>query len=171
MVNVVKPGSCLANSTVLMMHLVDNSLNLSQRLTSRETRCSELLLCRLGQRTEGKETECFFKKPFHHRLSLDVTFSFCCGSILICIFALKCGCLCMLIKCWVCVPWCIFPADRGRETCRDGPGGFVQSSALYLLTGRRSLPPPASSLPSSSSFCHFAPLMVEEKMGRFSSEL
>lgn len=47
MVSVVKPGSCLANSTVLMMHLVDNSLNLSQRLTSSETRCSELLLCRV----------------------------------------------------------------------------------------------------------------------------
>lgn len=46
MVNVVKPGNCLANSTVLMMHLVDSSLNLSQRLTSRATRCSELLLCR-----------------------------------------------------------------------------------------------------------------------------
>lgn len=45
MLNVVKPGSCLANSTVLMMHLVDSSLNLSHRLTSRETRCSELLLC------------------------------------------------------------------------------------------------------------------------------
>lgn len=53
MVNVVKPGSCLANSTVLMMHLVDNSLNLSQRLTSRETRCSELLLC--GLRESGKD--------------------------------------------------------------------------------------------------------------------
>lgn len=43
MVRVVKPGSCLANSTVLMMHLVDSSLNLSQRSMSRETRCSELL--------------------------------------------------------------------------------------------------------------------------------
>lgn len=43
MVRVVKPGSCFANSTVLMMHLVDSSLNLSQRSMSRETRCSELL--------------------------------------------------------------------------------------------------------------------------------
>lgn len=43
MVRVVKPGSCLANSTVLMMHLVESSLNLSQRSMSRETRCSELL--------------------------------------------------------------------------------------------------------------------------------
>ncbi|KAG7262583.1 hypothetical protein CRUP_012323 [Coryphaenoides rupestris] len=38
MVSVVKPGSCLANSTVLMMHLVDSSLNLSHRLTSSATR-------------------------------------------------------------------------------------------------------------------------------------
>lgn len=45
MVSVVKPGSCLANSTVLMMHLVDNSLNLSHRSMSRETLCSELLFC------------------------------------------------------------------------------------------------------------------------------
>lgn len=58
MVSVVKPGSCLANSTVFMMHFVDSSLNLSQRLTSRGTRCSELLLCR--QRT-GKWD--FFMKP------------------------------------------------------------------------------------------------------------
>ena len=57
MVSVVKPGSCLANSTVLMMHLVDSSLNLSHRLTSRETRCSELLLCRRrrDRRTYGEE--------------------------------------------------------------------------------------------------------------------
>jgi len=45
MVSVVKPGSCLANSTVLMMHLVDSSLNLSHRSMSSETRCSELLFC------------------------------------------------------------------------------------------------------------------------------
>lgn len=43
MVRVVKPGSCLANSTVLMIHLVESSLNLSQRSMSKETRCSELL--------------------------------------------------------------------------------------------------------------------------------
>lgn len=55
MLNVVKPGSCLANSTVLMMHLVDNSLNLSHRLTSRETRCSELLLCALGKSNRVKQ--------------------------------------------------------------------------------------------------------------------
>ncbi len=42
-VSVVKPGSCLANSTVLMMHLVESSLNLSHRLTSRGTLWSELL--------------------------------------------------------------------------------------------------------------------------------
>lgn len=48
--------------------------------------------------------------------------------------------------------------------CLDGPGELVQSSALFLLTGRRPLPPPASSLPSSSSFCHFGPLMVEEEV-------
>lgn len=45
MVSVVKPGSCLANSTVLMMHLVDSSLNLSHRSTSKDTRRSELLVC------------------------------------------------------------------------------------------------------------------------------
>lgn len=56
-VNVVKPGSCLANSTVLIMHLVDNSLNLSQRLTSSETRCSELLLCRV--KTTLSKDSCF----------------------------------------------------------------------------------------------------------------
>lgn len=50
MESVVKPGSCLANSTVLMMHLVDSSLNLSQRSTSSETRLSELLLCKQTHR-------------------------------------------------------------------------------------------------------------------------
>lgn len=58
----------------------------------------------------------------------------------------------------MCVPWCIFPADRGREMCPDVPGELAQSSALCRLTGRRSPPPPASSPPSSSSSCHFAPL-------------
>ena len=54
--------------------------------------------------------------------------------------------------------------------CPDGPGELARSSALFLLIGRRPLPPPASSLPSSSSFCHFAPLMVEEETG-ISSEV
>lgn len=46
MVSVVKPGSCLANSTVFMMHLVESSLNLSHKSTSKDTRRSELLVCR-----------------------------------------------------------------------------------------------------------------------------
>lgn len=49
MVSVVKPGSCLANSTVLMMHLVESSLNLSHRSTSKDTRRSELLVCGGGE--------------------------------------------------------------------------------------------------------------------------
>lgn len=44
MVRVVNPGSCLANSTVFMMHLVESSLNLSHKSTSNATRRSELLL-------------------------------------------------------------------------------------------------------------------------------
>ncbi len=44
MVRVVNPGSCLANSTVFMMHLVESSLNLSHKFTSNATRRSELLL-------------------------------------------------------------------------------------------------------------------------------
>lgn len=59
MVSVVKPGSCLANSTVLMMHLVDSSLNLSQRLTSRETRCSELLFCEDTGETRARQVSDF----------------------------------------------------------------------------------------------------------------
>lgn len=50
MVSVVKPGNCLANSTVFMMHLVESSLNLSHRSTSKDTRRSELLVCRDGKR-------------------------------------------------------------------------------------------------------------------------
>ena len=42
MVRVVKPGSRLANSTILMMHLVESSLNLSHRPRSSWTRWSEL---------------------------------------------------------------------------------------------------------------------------------
>lgn len=42
MVRVVKPGSRLANSTILMMHLVESSLNLSQSPRSSWTRWSEL---------------------------------------------------------------------------------------------------------------------------------
>ena len=57
MVRVVKPGSCLANSTVLMMHLVESSLNLSQRSMSRETRCSELLFWEDGGGGEWEESE------------------------------------------------------------------------------------------------------------------
>lgn len=45
MVSVTKPGSCLANSTVFMMHFVESSLNLSQRSTSKATRRSELFVC------------------------------------------------------------------------------------------------------------------------------
>lgn len=59
MVSVVKPGSCLANSTVLMMHLVDSSLNLSHRSTSRETRRSELLVCG-GHKETGKVLNTYF---------------------------------------------------------------------------------------------------------------
>lgn len=46
MVRVVKPGRRLANSTILMMHLVASSLNLSQRPRSNRTRWSELEFCR-----------------------------------------------------------------------------------------------------------------------------
>lgn len=42
MVRVVKPGSRLANSTILMMHLVESSLNLSHKPRSSWTRWSEL---------------------------------------------------------------------------------------------------------------------------------
>lgn len=42
MVSVVKPGSRLANSTILMMHLVDSSLNLSHRPKSSCTLWSAL---------------------------------------------------------------------------------------------------------------------------------
>lgn len=42
MVRLVKPGSRLANSTILMMHLVESSLNLSQSPRSSWTRWSEL---------------------------------------------------------------------------------------------------------------------------------
>lgn len=58
----------------------------------------------------------------------------------------------------ICLPWYIFQADKGKGTCPDGPGGPVQSSALCLLIERKSPPLLASSLPSSSSFGHFAPL-------------
>lgn len=51
-VSVVKPGSCLANSTVLMMHLVESSLNLSHRSTSKETLCSALLFCKIREQNE-----------------------------------------------------------------------------------------------------------------------
>lgn len=54
MVSVVKPGSCLANSTVFMMHFVESSLNLSQRSTSKDTRRSELLLCKNTFKCEYK---------------------------------------------------------------------------------------------------------------------
>lgn len=151
MVNVVKPGSCLANSTVLMMHFVDNSLNLSQRLTSRETRCSELLFYRL--RKSGKDGRDIILSS-----KLRKTPGYTCK------FNLFLVVIEFVLYCWIkilsvaCVPWCIFPADRGREMCPDGPGELVQSSALCRLTGRRSLPHTASSPPSSSSFCHFAPL-------------
>lgn len=59
------------------------------------------------------------------------------------------------------VPWCTFPAGTGREMYPDGLDELVLSSPLCLVKGRRSLPPPASSPPSSSLFCHFVPLMVE----------
>lgn len=42
MVRLVKPGSRLANSTILMMHLVESSLNLSHSPRSSWTRWSEL---------------------------------------------------------------------------------------------------------------------------------
>lgn len=42
MVSVVKPGIRLANSTILMMHLVESSLNLSHRPKSNCTRWSAL---------------------------------------------------------------------------------------------------------------------------------
>lgn len=42
MVRPVKPGTCLANSTTLMMHLVASSLNLSHRPRSNWIRWSEL---------------------------------------------------------------------------------------------------------------------------------
>lgn len=96
MVNVVKPGSCLANSTVLMMHLVDNSLNLSQRLTSRETRCSELLLCRLGSGKEQK-AESLNKTPLKHWLYRYVRSVFRCELLTIfssAFFLLKSACWC-----------------------------------------------------------------------------
>lgn len=77
---------------------------------------------------------------------------------------------CVNSRVCVCVyiPWCIFPADTKRETCPDGLGELVRSSPRRLVTGRRSLPLPASSPLSSSLFCHFSPLMVEMKKERFS---
>lgn len=42
MVRLVNPGNRLANSTILMMHLVESSLNLSHRPRSSWTRWSEL---------------------------------------------------------------------------------------------------------------------------------
>lgn len=44
-VSPVKPGTRLANSTILIMHLVANSLNLSQRPKSNRTRWSALEFC------------------------------------------------------------------------------------------------------------------------------
>ena len=78
----------------------------------------------------------------------------------------------MLCEVLVFLPWYIFPAGRGRGKCPDGPGELVQSSALCLLTAHRSLNPLAASPPSSSSlFCHFAPLLVEIKTVKVSSEV
>lgn len=68
-----------------------------------------------------------------------------------------CVCVCVYI-----LPWYIFPAGKEKEMCPDVPGGLVQSSALCLLIERKSPPPFASSLPSSSSFGHFAPLQEEK---------
>lgn len=46
MVSVVNPGSRLANSTILMMHFVESSLNLSHKPRSSWTRWSELEFCK-----------------------------------------------------------------------------------------------------------------------------
>lgn len=51
MVRPVKPGTLLANSTTLIMHLVASSLNLSQRPRSRWILWSELEFWRQTEKT------------------------------------------------------------------------------------------------------------------------
>lgn len=52
MVREVNPGSRFANSTILMMHLVESSLNLSHKPRSSWTRWSELEFWKHRQRPE-----------------------------------------------------------------------------------------------------------------------
>lgn len=63
MVRVVNPGSRLANSTILMMHLVDSSLNLSHRPRSSWTRCSALEFC--SRQWQKRNTHCSLQLCLH----------------------------------------------------------------------------------------------------------
>ena len=55
MVRVVQPGRRLANSTILMMHLVESSLNLSHSPRSSCTRCAALECWRTGETERERE--------------------------------------------------------------------------------------------------------------------